>query len=166
MSQSQSARLWAYLSRKLGVLPYAVTRRPRPAQYLPELGPSTARPVARRGAVLPDGSLVLMEARTLERRGLGRRSKVPAGSILLFSVIARAPRRVDLPALTATAAGAVARAIEAVASSVRAAAVQDHVHIDGRAVGRVLVEVAEGSDRVVIGVGVSVGIERLTCPAR
>lgn len=120
-----------------------------------------ARRAAEEGA--PHGACIIADAQTCGRGRHGRAWHSPAGENIYLSMLIFPRRAVaDLPPLALAMGVAVARVVDALLLTPRAAIKwPNDVYVDARKIGGVLVETTTvgGAARVVVGVGLNVKTE-------
>ena len=103
----------------------------------------------------PEGAVAVAEEQTAGRGRLGREWHAPSRTSILASIVLR-PRvpAPELPRLSLVAGNAVAAALAGAAAVATTIKLPNDVLIEGKKVGGILAEAADG--RVVLGIGVNV----------
>jgi BirA family biotin operon repressor/biotin-[acetyl-CoA-carboxylase] ligase len=131
----------------------------RPYRYV-ERCESTQRELP---ADAPEGAVVAAGEQTAGRGRLGRSWHAAPGTSLLFSLNLRPPvETARLPELSVVAGLASAEAIRRVTGLVPEIKLPNDLLLEGRKLAGILAEARE--DRVVLGVGVNVNVERADLP--
>jgi BirA family biotin operon repressor/biotin-[acetyl-CoA-carboxylase] ligase len=141
------------------VEPLLAGRFGRPYRYL-ERCESTQRELP---ADAPEGAVVAAGEQTAGRGRLGRSWQAAPGTSLLFSVNLRpAVETARLPELSVVAGLATAEAVRRVTGLVPEIKLPNDLLLEGRKLAGILAEARE--DRVVLGIGVNVNVERADLP--